>query len=61
VTAVWVRQVLLHARRRFEDLLVEEVAGSLEDPTPERVEQELIALDLLGYCRPGLERYGGRP
>ena len=61
VTAVWVRQVLLHARQRFVDLLVEEVAGSLENPTPERVEQELIDLDLLGYCRPGLDRYGCHP
>lgn len=60
VTAVWVRQVLLRARGRFEDLVVAEVASSVEDATPERVEQELIDLDLLDYCRSGLERYKGR-
>jgi DNA-directed RNA polymerase specialized sigma24 family protein len=59
VTAVGVRQALHRARRRFAELLVEEVARSLVDATPEQIEQELIDLELLVYCRPALERRVG--
>jgi RNA polymerase sigma-70 factor (ECF subfamily) len=58
VTAVWVRQVLFQARERFVDLVIAEVARTLKVPSREGIEQELIALDLLEYCRSGLERYG---
>jgi RNA polymerase sigma-70 factor (ECF subfamily) len=57
LTADGVRQTLRRARDRFADLLLEEVARSLEQPTAEQVADELAALDLLEYCRPALERY----
>ena len=57
-TAVAVRQILHRARHRFAALLLDEVAHSLENPTPERLEQELVDLGLLEYCRPALERHG---
>jgi DNA-directed RNA polymerase specialized sigma24 family protein len=53
-TAVGVRQVLHRARERFADFLIEEVAHSLQAPTLEGVEQELIDLGLLEYCKPRL-------
>lgn len=46
-----VRQKLRRARLRFVDLLIAEVARGLDDPTPERVEDELIALGLLEVVR----------
>jgi DNA-directed RNA polymerase specialized sigma24 family protein len=56
LTAVWVRQILRLARERFVDLLLEDVSASLDFPARDRVEQELIDLGLLEYCRSGLER-----
>ncbi len=58
-TAEWVRQVLHRARQKFAELLIEEVAHSLELPTDERLEQELIELGLFEYCRPLVERRQG--
>jgi RNA polymerase sigma-70 factor (ECF subfamily) len=55
-TAAGVRQTLHRAREKFADLLLDEVAQSLEDPTPEQVEEELLELGLLDYCRPRLGR-----
>ena len=55
-TAACVRQVLHRAREKFADLLLDEVAHSLEKPTPERLAQELIELGLYDHCRPALER-----
>jgi RNA polymerase sigma factor (sigma-70 family) len=43
------RQQLRRARLRFAELLIEEVAKSLDDPTPERVEEELIETGLMPY------------
>jgi len=57
LTAVAVRQVLHRAREKFGDLLLEQVARSLADPSPDTLEQELVDLNLLDYCRPSLERY----
>jgi hypothetical protein len=51
------RQALHRAREKFTDLLVHEVAASLENPSGEQLEQELIDLGLLSYCRAALERY----
>jgi RNA polymerase sigma-70 factor (ECF subfamily) len=45
------RQQLSRARRRLAQLLVNQVAQSLEQPPPEQVIEELIALDLLRYVR----------
>ena len=44
-------------RARYVDLLLEEVAASLEEPTVDRLGEELADLGLLEYCRGGLERY----
>lgn len=46
-----VRQQLRRARLRFAQLLVEETAAALGDPTPERVEDELIAVGLHAYVK----------
>jgi RNA polymerase sigma factor (sigma-70 family) len=56
-TAVAVRQTLHRARQKFAALLLEEVAQSVENPTPEHLEQELLELGLFDYCRPALERH----
>jgi RNA polymerase sigma-70 factor (ECF subfamily) len=55
-----IRQTLRRAREKFADLLLDEVARSLQTTTAERLEQELIDLDLLAYCRSALERYVGK-
>lgn len=45
-------RVYLHrARRQFSKLLKEQVAMSIEDPTPENIEEELIDLGLHLFCR----------
>jgi DNA-directed RNA polymerase specialized sigma24 family protein len=49
-SAVGVRQLLHRAREKFAAFLVDEVAQSLTDPTPENVEEELVELGLLDYC-----------
>jgi RNA polymerase sigma-70 factor (ECF subfamily) len=56
LTADAVRQARHRARQLFADLLLEEVAHSVEPPTLENVEQELKELSLLEYCRSALER-----
>lgn len=50
-----VRKTLQLARQRYADLLVREVAQSLGNHTVEQLEQELIDLGLIGYCREALE------
>lgn len=57
LTGAGVRQTLHRAREKFADLLLAEVARSLETDDPGRVEQELIDLDLLSYCRSALDRF----
>jgi RNA polymerase sigma-70 factor (ECF subfamily) len=57
LTAVGVRQTLHRARQKFADLLLEEVAQSLDNSSSEQLEQELIELGLLDYCLPALERH----
>jgi RNA polymerase sigma-70 factor (ECF subfamily) len=56
LTAAAVRQTLHRAREKFADYLLDEVASSLNRPSPEQLGEELIALGLLEYCRPALER-----
>jgi RNA polymerase sigma-70 factor (ECF subfamily) len=58
LNAAAVRQMLHRAREAFADLLLAEVAQSLDEPTRERLEDELIAVGLLEHCRPALERLG---
>jgi RNA polymerase sigma factor (sigma-70 family) len=59
LTAAGVRKTLERARDRFADLLLDEIAQALSDPTPEHLEAELIDLNLLEHCRPALERRRG--
>jgi hypothetical protein len=59
LTAENIRQTLSRARERFADLLLEEVARSVDPSTAERVEDELHELNLMDYCRPALEKYRG--
>jgi RNA polymerase sigma-70 factor (ECF subfamily) len=58
LTAAGVRQTLHRAREKFADLVLDQVVQSLENPSAEHLEQELIDLGLLDYCRPALERRG---
>jgi DNA-directed RNA polymerase specialized sigma24 family protein len=58
ITAGGLRQALQRSRDRYVRFLVEEVAGSLESPTPDQLEQELGDLGLLDQCRPALRRLG---
>jgi RNA polymerase sigma-70 factor (ECF subfamily) len=56
VNAGWVRKRLYYAREKFSELLVDEVASTLALASPAQIEQELIDLDLLQYCRGALAR-----
>jgi RNA polymerase sigma-70 factor (ECF subfamily) len=56
LTPAGVRQLLHRAREKFADLLLDEVAQSLDNPTDQQLEEELVNLSLLDYCRPALER-----
>jgi RNA polymerase sigma factor (sigma-70 family) len=46
-----VRQILHRARKVFADVLLDEVAQSLSEPTLEAVQQELADLELASYFR----------
>lgn len=59
LTAAGVRKTLERARDRFADLLLDEIAQELCNPTVEHLEEELIDLNLLDHCRPALERRRG--
>jgi DNA-directed RNA polymerase specialized sigma24 family protein len=61
VTANGVRQALLRSRDKFAGFLFDEVSASLEHPTPDDIEQELIDLGLIGYCRDHLKRHRAHP
>jgi RNA polymerase sigma-70 factor (ECF subfamily) len=56
LTASGVRQILHRAREKFAGLLLDEVRHSLANPTTDEVEEELVDLGLLEYCRPALGR-----
>lgn len=49
LTAQGVRQSLSRARKRFVNLLLQQVAGSLEFPTPGAIQEELRDLDLATF------------
>lgn len=55
INAGAVRVMLHRSRDAFADLLLDEVVNSLADGSLDAAEQELIELDLLGYCKPALE------
>ncbi len=56
VTAEWVRQNVHRAREKFAEFLVDEVLQTLDRPKVTDLEQELIDLQLIEYCRPVLDR-----
>lgn len=55
-TDVGIRKLLQRAREQFADGLIEEIGLSLSSADLNRIEEELIDLDLLAYCRSALER-----
>jgi RNA polymerase sigma-70 factor (ECF subfamily) len=56
LSAAGVRQVLKRAREKFAELLVQEVALTLAEPSAEELEEEVSELGLLSYCRSALGR-----
>ncbi len=51
-------RVNLHrAREKFANLLIGVISGSLENPSRETIEAELINLGLIDYCREALDSY----
>jgi RNA polymerase sigma-70 factor (ECF subfamily) len=57
VSADWVRTRLKRAREQFADLLLDELAQSMDHPTRERLEEELADLRLLTYCQEAVTRW----
>lgn len=57
VSADWVRQWLHRARERFAELLLEEIKISLNQPTPDSAEEELLDLGLFEYCKSALQAW----
>ncbi len=56
LTDAAVRQILHRARELFKELLLDEVRRSLHTTDLARVEEELIELKLLDYCKSALKR-----
>ena len=57
LTAAGVRKTLERARDCYADLLLDEIAQTVDSPTHERLEEELIELELLEQCKSALERW----
>ena len=55
-SATWVYKHLHKARQKFADLLVAEVARTLDDAGAEQLREELAELGLLRWCLPALGR-----
>ncbi len=55
-TETGIRKTLQRARERFAESLIAEVARSLGTPTDDELEEELIAVGLLPYCRSALQQ-----
>jgi RNA polymerase sigma-70 factor (ECF subfamily) len=56
ITETGVRKMLQRARAQFAEALLDDVAHSLGHPASDVLEQELIDLDLLPYCRDAIAR-----
>jgi RNA polymerase sigma factor (sigma-70 family) len=52
ITGGALRQALGRSRRKFVGYLITEVRASLDQPTQDDLEEELIELNLMHYCRP---------
>lgn len=61
VTGANARVMVHRARDEFAKLLFDEVAETLDEPSRSDIEEELIELGLLEYCRPALERLEADP
>ena len=59
-TDTGIRKMLQRAREKFAHILLDEVVRTMEQATPEQLEQELIDLGLLEYCRPAMQRHFSR-
>jgi len=57
LTAEWVHKRLHLARQKLADLLVEEAARTLADPSEEDLAEELSDLELLDRCQAALGRW----
>ncbi len=55
-TETGIRKTLQRARTHFAEALIAEVARSLGNPTNDELEQELIDVGLLPYCRSALQQ-----
>jgi RNA polymerase sigma factor (sigma-70 family) len=51
-----IRKSLQRAHGKFAELMLDQIAESLDEPTHEDLEAELEALDLLRYCRSALDQ-----
>ena len=56
LSAEAVRQTLHRARETFADLLLDEVGRTVTSDDRDRLEEELIAVQMIDYCRKALER-----
>ncbi len=56
ISAANVRVLLHRSRERFADLLLDDVAQSLDAPTIDDLEQEVADLRLTEYCRVAIDR-----
>ncbi len=51
-----VRKALERSHAKFAELLIDEVAITMGEPSREELAEELREVELLKYCRPALER-----
>ncbi len=56
ITAENARVLVHRARDRFAELLLDAVAESIDDPAPDAIEEELLDLRLIDYCRDVLNK-----
>lgn len=56
ITAENARVLVHRARDRFAELLLDAVGESIDDPSPDAIEEELIDLRLFDYCRDVLNK-----
>ncbi len=56
LTAAGLRKTLQRSRETFAQMLLDEVSASMHDPSLEELENELIELELVPYCRSALRK-----
>ena len=56
VNAAAARKAVQRGHEKFADVLLDEIAQTLDDPDVEELEAELRAVDLLRYCKSALQR-----